>query len=201
MIRNYSKSGLKNGRAWKIAAGGLLVALTAIAVSVTPRSASWPKGVVNALLMSALLSAQTPGSAVRSGSGMMEPQIVKAADDYRNAVLSGDARAVAAMYREDGIELPNCAPATRGRAAIEQRYREFFAGPVKVTAFTFTHIEATTSGELAYDVGTYEQTLSLPGGQTTTDKGKYVAVVKRAQGQWKLAYLIYNTDTDPAKPR
>jgi ketosteroid isomerase-like protein len=99
------------------------------------------------------------------------------------------------------IELPNCAPAVKGKAAIEERYREFFGGPVKVTGFTFTHMEAVTAGELAYDVGTYEQTLSLPGGQTTTDHGKFVALVKRAQGTWKLAYLIYNTDTDPAKTR
>jgi len=171
-----------------------------VVASLTLRSGAWTKGTLHTMMLSAVLSAQTPAASYGSASAV-DPQIAKAAEDYRKAVLSGDARAVAAMYREDGIELPNCAPAVKGRAAIEQRYREFFGGPVKVTGFTFTHIEAVTTGDLAYDVGTYEQTLSLPGGQATTDHGKFVALVKRAQGTWKLAYLIYNSDTDPAKTR
>lgn len=171
----------------------LAITLVAVFVPLTMRSAAWVKGMAATFAMSAVL-AQRPVA----GPPALDPAVTKAADDYRTAVLTADARAVAAMYQDDGIELPNCAPAAKGRAAIERRYREFFAGPARVTAFTFTHLEATVAGDLAYDVGTYEQTLSLPGGNSSTERGKYVAIVKRTQGAWKLAYLIYNSDTPQA---
>jgi uncharacterized protein (TIGR02246 family) len=174
----------------------LTIALVAVFVPVALRSAAWVKGRAGTLVMSAVM-AQTPVA----GQPTLDPAVTKAADDYRAAVLTADARAVAAMYQDDGIELPNCAPVTKGRTAIERRYREFFAGPAKVTAFTFARLEATVAGDLAYDVGTYEQTLSLPAGNSSTDRGKYVAILKRTQGTWKLAYLIYNSDTPQAASR
>jgi uncharacterized protein (TIGR02246 family) len=174
----------------------LAITLVAVFVPLTMRSAAWVKGMAATLAMSAVM-AQAPVS----GQPTIDPAIIRAADDYRTAVLAADARAVAAMYREDGIELPNCAPVTKGRAAIERRYQDFFAGPARVTAFTFRRLEATVTGDLAYDVGTYEQTVSLPGGNSSTDRGKYVAIVKRTEGAWKLAYLIYNSDTPQAASR
>ena len=173
------------------------VALGAVLLSLTVNSAVWLERAMSALLISTVLSARAPAA---GAPRPVDPAVVKAAEEFRNAVLSGDAGRVAAMFLEDGIELPNCAPAAQGRAAIERRYREFFASPMKVTAFTLARVEAVFSGDIGYDVGAYEQTLSLPGGRTTTDKGKYVAIVRRAQNGWKLAHLIYNSDTMPAAP-
>ena len=49
-------------------------------------------------------------------------------------------------------------------------------------------------GDTAYDVGTYKQTLSMGSGATLNDKGKYSVILKRSGGEWKIAYLIYNSD-------
>jgi ketosteroid isomerase-like protein len=87
----------------------------------------------------------------------------------------------------------------RGRAAIEERFRHCCMGPAKMTDFTFSHLEASIDGNSAYDVGTYEQRLSLPSGKTIADKGKYLVILKRSEGQWKAAYAIYNSDM-PATP-
>jgi uncharacterized protein (TIGR02246 family) len=124
--------------------------------------------------------------------------VLNAADNYRQAVLAGDAGAAAAVYSEDGIELPSHFPLVRGRAAIEQRLQQLFK-EVKVTAFTFSHIETRIDGNVAYDAGTYEQRLSLPSGQTLTDVGKYLAILRRSQGEWKAAYIMYNSNA-PALP-
>jgi len=38
-------------------------------------------------------------------------------------------------------------------------------------------------------------------GQPTTDKGKYVVILKRgSNGQWRLAHDIFNSDMPPPAP-
>ena len=125
----------------------------------------------------------------------MDSEIVNVVEMYRRAALAGDAQAVAALYTEDAVELPACEPLVRGRTAIEQRYQKFFKGPVKRTTFTFSHLEAASAGDMGHAIGTYDQRLVLPSGQTVTDTGKYVVILRRTQGAWKAAYAIYNSDT------
>ena len=115
---------------------------------------------------------------------------------YRKAVLDGNAAAVAAVFREDAVEMPPCQRMVQGRGAIEQFYRGMFGGPVKVTRFTFNHLESSVEGEVAFDIGTYKQDLSTPGG-VVEDTGKYTAILKRTGGEWMVAYLIYNSDFPP----
>jgi uncharacterized protein (TIGR02246 family) len=147
--------------------------------------------------MTASMSAQAPATARRTHAESTAP-IASMADAFSRAVVGGDPRAVAALFTPDGSELPPGQPAVKGRAAIEQRYRAFFTGPAKVTAFTISPIESAVVGDLAYTVGTYVQQLSLADGKTTADVGKYVVLLKRAQGEWKIAYSTYNGDSSTA---
>jgi uncharacterized protein (TIGR02246 family) len=130
----------------------------------------------------------------------IDPSVVEGADKYLKAVLAGDPSAVAAMYRQDATLMPSDCPLLRGRAAIEQYYREWFKSPAKVTEFTFTHLESPVLGETAYDVGTYKQAISLRAGGTLTLTGKYSVILKRSGGEWKIAYLIFNSDSPPHVP-
>jgi ketosteroid isomerase-like protein len=82
----------------------------------------------------------------------------------------------------------------RGPAAIEEHLRGLFAG-AKVTAFTFSHLDTTVEGNVAYDAGTYEQQLTLPSGQVLAEVGKYLVVLKRTPGGWKAAFVMYNSDS------
>ena len=95
--------------------------------------------------------------------------------------------------REDSAD-----DATRNQTAIERYFRGMFK-EVKVTAFKFSHIDTSADANVAYDAGTYEQRLSLPSGQSITDVGKYLAVLKRTPGGWKAAYIMYNSN-GPATP-
>jgi ketosteroid isomerase-like protein len=130
----------------------------------------------------------------------IDRSIVKTADAYLKAVLAGDTAAVGATYRDDAVEMPPGRPPLKGRAAIEQYYREFFQSPVKITAFTFSHLEAASAGEVGYTAGTYEQKLSGGLAGPIDDTGKFVVIVKRTGSAWKAAYVIYNSDHPPANP-
>ena len=69
---------------------------------------------------------------------------------------------------------------------------------VRFQAFTFSHIESTVRGDIAYDVGTYELRLALPDGRVSNDTGKYVVILKQSAGAWKATYAIYNSNAMPA---
>jgi ketosteroid isomerase-like protein len=104
------------------------------------------------------------------------------------------------MYREDGVLMPPGHAPLQGRAAIESFYREMCLGPAKITAFKFEHLESTVAGETAYDVGTYRMTIAAGPGKSINDTGKYSVILKKTGDDWKIAYLIFNSDLAQSVP-
>ena len=148
-----------------------------------------------ALLSAVLLAVPAPQTGATASKA---PAVAAVADAYVAAMLKGDAAAVARLYTDDAVEMPPGAPSMKGKAAIQDSYIKLFAGPSKVTAFTLDHMESRISGDVAYDVGTYRQTMSpAPAGAPGEDTGKYVVILRRTGGQWKVAYAIYNSDQAP----
>jgi uncharacterized protein (TIGR02246 family) len=206
MARNESTWELKQFPVRRLVKTLLAAGTASLAVLAWMQSMSWVFTTLrNRMLatvalasMSAMVAAQAP-----SGRAPVQPtvnvQIANTADAFTRAMLAGDARAVAATFTVDGYELPPHHPAVNGRAAIQQRYEGFFKGPVKMTAFAISPIESTIAGDVAYYVGTSTQQLLLPDGKTVTEAGKHIAILKRIQGEWKLAYLTHNSDV-PALP-
>jgi uncharacterized protein (TIGR02246 family) len=123
-----------------------------------------------------------------------DPSLIEGANNYLKAVLAGDVPAIVAMYREDGVVMAPGHGPLRGRASIEAFYREMCLGPAKITAFTFDHLDSTVAGDTAYDVGTYGMTIAVGPGKSINDTGKYSVILKRAGSEWKIAYLIFNSD-------
>jgi uncharacterized protein (TIGR02246 family) len=145
-----------------------------------------------ALLSTSLLAAPPPPPPAPK-----DPAIVAVADTYVAATLKGDTAGVVALYTDDAMEMPPNAAPVKGRAAIEQYYRKQFGGG-KPSAFTLEHLESRSAGDIGYDIGTYRQTMT-PTGATApmNDTGKYVVVLHRTGGKWKVAYAIYNSDNPP----
>ena len=54
-------------------------------------------------------------------------------------------------------------------------------------------LEAKATGDVAYDVGTYKTTLLVGPGKTVHDTGKHSVILKRRDGEWKIAYLIFHS--------
>lgn len=128
-------------------------------------------------------------------------QIGAVAENHMKAVLANDASAYAALFTEDGIDLPPNTEMRRGKGEIQEAAEAFFKEQ-KVTEFTNPLVEVYGMGDLAYGVGTYTATTEPVGGNgPATDKGKYVVVLKRqADGSWKWAAGIWNSDQAPAPP-
>ena len=179
----------------KLFKGTLIVGGVIATVTLLQSSAIWtPRTLAMSLVATAFQTQRTPPSLPARAT---DPAIVKVADGFLAAVLASDAHAVAATYREDAVEMPNGERPVAGRTAIEERYRQLF-NAARFTNFKFSHIESTTRGDLAYDVGTYEMRLACQDGRVINDAGKYLVLMKRTDGAWKATYAIYNTDTMPA---
>lgn len=116
------------------------------------------------------------------------------ADTYVKAVLAGDAKAVAALYTEDAVEMPPHQSMVKGRSAIQQYYEKQFAMG-RPAAFTITHLETQSTGTHAHDVGTYRQTMKgADASQSVEDTGKFIVLLRRSGSDWRVAYAIYNSD-------
>jgi uncharacterized protein (TIGR02246 family) len=123
--------------------------------------------------------------------------IIAQADGYLKAVVAGDARAVAAMFDDDAILMPPNQRLLRGKLAIQHFYEDWCHSPMKPASFSFDHLEASVSGDSAYDVGTYKMSVPAGPSRSVDDTGKYTAVLKRSASEWKIAYLIFNSDLPP----
>jgi ketosteroid isomerase-like protein len=60
-------------------------------------------------------------------------------------------------------------------------------------SFAPTVVEVAQSGELGYDQGTYDLSFDGPKGPVA-DRGKYVVVWKKEEGEWHAALDILNSD-------
>ena len=124
--------------------------------------------------------------------------VAQVRDAYLKASNAGDAKAIAALYTPDAVEMPPNEPMVKGRPAIESYYQKQM-GQMSVK-LALTAIETRTAGEWGYDVGTYTQTLTpkTGGGKPIEDRGKYVVLLKKgADGKWLVSHAIYNSDLPP----
>jgi uncharacterized protein (TIGR02246 family) len=127
--------------------------------------------------------------------------ITAVSDAYVKATLAGDVKAIAALYTADALEMPPDEPAIKGREAIAAHYTKELAelakNKMKLSKFALKHTGTAVSGDLAYDAGTYQQTLTSADGKPMDETGKYVVLLKREGGAWKVSHAIYNRDTPP----
>ena len=141
-------------------------------------------------------------SAQQKAAGGDEAAIAKIRTAYQAAALAQDGAAIAKLYAPDGEEMPPNAPAAKGRAAIEA-FHKALGQQFMMHGMTITSGEVKITGDRAFDVGTYKQTLmAQKGGGMIDDHGKYVVLLKKdASGAWWVTHAIYNSDVPlPAPP-
>ena len=120
-----------------------------------------------------------------------DPQADKAAidkvrEDFMAAFNAGDAVKVGELYTENAIAMGLDRPTLQGRTTITESNRMFFD---QFTAkITITPTQTKTSGDLAYDQGTYtmELTPKAKGGKPVKEEGRYVVVLQREGDSWKV---------------
>ena len=111
---------------------------------------------------------------------------VRAAIDAANvklcdAVAAGDAGACAGLYTTNACFMLPGADFLRGREAIQAGFSQMMGGGAK--GLELATVELDVLDDTANEVGTYHM---LAEGGATADRGKYVVVWKKEDGEWRL---------------
>ena len=118
-----------------------------------------------------------------------ESAIRQSDEDFVKYTEAKNWDALAMLYTEDCVVMPPGAPMVFGRDAAKALFE-----PLTVTNFTLTTQEAQARGDLGYSRGTYVWTVQIGDSEPMTEKGKWVVVWKRVNGQWLLHQDIWNSD-------
>ena len=115
---------------------------------------------------------------------------------FFDRVAKGDSAGLASMYTTDGKMMAPNAPTATGRGQIQTAFSGMFAayGSIQVTP-TITGLWGTE------DLVAEEGTFVMKKDGKEIDKGKYMALWKMEDGQWKLFRDMFSSDNPPAQVR
>jgi uncharacterized protein (TIGR02246 family) len=125
-----------------------------------------------------------------------EAKIKEVSGIWFDHVAKGDMDAVANLYAEDAVVLPDKAPALVGRAAM----RDFMTGmlaEMKTGGLMLKNgpaVTAEVSGDLGFVNGTYTM---VDATGNAVESGKYLSVHRRGNGDWLYIRDTWNADAPP----
>jgi ketosteroid isomerase-like protein len=149
------------------------------------------------VLSLAFLAACQPGVAPLTDEDATALENGRAA--YIQATLAGDCDAQNATFAENAVVLPQDQPTVEGRAAIKAACE---AEEATIQDFTLTSLEVDGYGDLAFDRGTWSETIVTEDmEEPLTLTGKYLTILrKQADGSWLVTVDIWNTDAPMPQP-
>jgi uncharacterized protein (TIGR02246 family) len=162
------------------------------------------RGLILALIAAAPFlascNASSPPSqpAALSDNRAVDEAAIRAADlAWSKAAGDKDPAKTATFYAENAALMAPGSPVAHGRDAIQKAFATMMADPNFALSFAPTKVEVSKSGDMAYDIGDYQLTLSGKKGKPETTKAKYVVVWgKQSDGTWKALADVPNTSTD-----
>lgn len=105
----------------------------------------------------------------------------------RASLNAGDPTAAAKLFADDGVMLPGLGTSIKGQAAIAQYMEKTLR---RQTQFWIDSETSMMSGDMAYDEGNYR--IRDIRRSEDLDKGKYINVFKRVNGEWKIYRSIFS---------
>ena len=112
---------------------------------------------------------------------------------WLKAVQSRDASGEAALFAGDGVAYREHNDPLVGPAAYQAFETKFYADNPKVnTTWSTDAIRVAESGDLAIQTGEFHTAALGPKGDGE-DKGRFVTVWKKTNGEWKVAHDIAST--------
>lgn len=121
-------------------------------------------------------------------------EIMEANKGFMEAFNNGDANALAKNYTSNAKLYPSNSDVIEGQEAIEGFWNAVMNMGIKKALLET--VTAESFGNIAIEEGRYE--LYVEGDQIA-DKGKYIVIWEKEDGQWKLHQDIWNT-SNPAPP-
>jgi uncharacterized protein (TIGR02246 family) len=121
--------------------------------------------------------------------------IQKAITEFESAARAKNASKLASFYAADATLMPPGSPMIKGSTKIQGFWQSFLdAG---ATDPTLRIVSVESSGDFAYEIGTWEATMPKREGGTGRVSGKYLVVWKRQNdGSIKMVADIFNSDSE-----
>ena len=118
-----------------------------------------------------------------------------ASAEWAKVAAAKDLEKTLSYYAEDASMFPPNAPVVTGSEARRKMWTTLFSPAELVFSNAATKVEVARSGDLAYEIGTFEESFKDDKGTPVKLVGKYVVVWKKQPGgQWKAIIDIFNTD-------
>ncbi|MEA2712213.1 MAG: hypothetical protein QOK27_174 [Gemmatimonadales bacterium] len=128
-----------------------------------------------------------------------ETEIRKGDEDFFGAVKSKDANAIAALYSNDAVSMPANSPPLGGHDAILKYNQDFLKVPHLAMTGESETIRFSDDGTMAYDAGKYSVSYVDAKGHTVKDEGKFLNVLKKVDGKWKIMVDAFSSNLAPPK--
>jgi len=121
--------------------------------------------------------------------------------NWSKAAGAKDVDKTVSYYADDVLVQPPNGKIATSKADIRKIWADMLAAPGFGGGWKATKIEVARSGELAYLSGSYEFTFNDASGKPTSDRGKFVEIVKKQpDGSWKCVNDIWNSDAPIPAP-
>ena len=132
--------------------------------------------IIAALVMrAATAAAQQPQAPPPQPSIELPAPLVRVLTDYESAWRARDGAALARLFADDRVVVPNACPPVKGRAAVERCYAGS-GGPLSLRAMAYGE-----DGAIGYVIGAYTSQQGEP------DSGKFtLTLVKGDGGRWLI---------------
>jgi uncharacterized protein (TIGR02246 family) len=129
-----------------------------------------------------------------------EAALRQTAVEWENAANAKNLDQLVGLYADDASVFPPNAPSATGKEGIRTVWSQLIESPGFTTDLETTKVGISSAGDLAYLVGTYEDSRNDPEGNPVSDRGKWVVVSKKQpDGSWEIVADIWNSD-QPATP-
>jgi ketosteroid isomerase-like protein len=107
-----------------------------------------------------------------------------------------DAAALASLYGDTAILMPPNEPLVRGRAEIQEWFERALS---RLRRIRILVAESMIEGDQAFQAGTFTSSANADASSSAGEPGaavagKYVLLLKKQAGDWKIQYDIWNLD-------
>lgn len=144
---------------------------------------------------SAMAAGDSMKAAMPADDSSSRASIDKVRSAWKDGADKRDAATVAALYADDATLVGTEIPIATGRSEIQTRLGQMFGGS---SVGSIDSQQTVVSGDVAYDYGTFSQTVTPAKGKPMSVTGHYIVTLrKQADGSWKITHHLSNVT--PAK--
>jgi ketosteroid isomerase-like protein len=143
--------------------------------------------------LAGILACATPASA--AGIDDNAAVLARLDADWSNSAVKRNVEVLASYYSEDAVVYPPNDMVIVGRVAAKKFWASGLADPTYSISWKTVNTRVSSSGDLGFTGGTYEESYKGTDGKTVKNTGKYLTIwAKDKNGDWKVIHDIWNAD-------